>query len=145
MIEIEHFERLTALFGHWPSFHDAALTALRLDATGVDGPSLEADLDVFETLPEVDERGYFRLSQRARTTLRFGRVARLELGNFADQNALFDLELAPAEPGEHDPYWGPEYGTRRFRVRWPSGVGCEAAFLCDSVAVVAAEAVALAP
>ena len=145
MIEIAHVERLTALFGHWPSFHDATLTAVRLDATGGDAPSLEADLDVFETLPEVDERGYFRIRQRARTTLRFGRVARLELGNFADQNALFDLELAPAGPDEYDEYWGKESGRRRFRVRWPSGVGCEAAFLCDSVAVVAAEAVAPAP
>lgn len=79
MIEIEHVERLTALFGHWPNFHDAALTAVRLDASGDDGPSLEADLDVFETLPEIDE------------------------------------------------------------------VGCEATFLCDAVAVVAAAAVALAP
>jgi hypothetical protein len=79
-----------------------------------------------------------------RTTLRFTRVAALELGNFVDQNLLFDLERSASATGEFDPYWGPEMGARRFRVHSPSATGCSATFLCDAVEVAAAEAVALA-
>ena len=145
MVEIKNATALSDLFGHWPDFHDAELTALRLDATGHQGPSLEAHFEVAEWTSELDERGYFRERQRVRVTLRFDDVRRLRLSGFLYQNVLFRLDAALAAPGDHDEVFGDDaQGRRRFRVRWDSSIGCEADFLCDAIRVVAAEPVAQA-
>ena len=140
MVEIKNAALLTGLFGHWPDFHDAELIALRLDAAGHAGPSLEADFEVAEMSEEVDDRGYYRDRQRARATLRFGSVRRLRLNDFLYQNVLGALALAPAGPEDFDEVFGPDWdqGRRRYRVSWGSSIGCAADFLCDSIAVVVA-------
>jgi len=143
MVEIENSSAVVGLFGHWPSFHDAELITLRLDATGYRDPVLEVDFEVAEYTSDVDERGHFRVRQRARVSLRFERVARLRLEGFWRQNVLTALHLAEAGPEDVDDVVGddPE-GRRRYRVHWGSALGCAAEFLCDSVAVVAARPIA---
>jgi len=139
MIEIQQAALLTNLFGHWPDFHDAELRILRLDASGHEGPALEAEFDVAEMSQEVDERGYYRDRQRARTTLRFERVARLRLRDFLYQNVVAELALREAGPDEHDEFFGDDpLGRRRYRVQWTSSIGCEADFLCDEIRVLTA-------
>ena len=44
----ENEEKLIDIFGYWPSFHDAEILRIRLDRAGSDGPSLTADIHVFE-------------------------------------------------------------------------------------------------
>jgi len=143
MIKIENAPALSDLFGHWPDFHDAELISLRLDATEQNGPHLTADFEVAEMSNEVDERGYYQDLQRARTTLRFDRVARLRVSDFLRQNVLSVLELSEATVDDYDKTFGtgPE-GRRRYCVKWDSSVLCEADFLCDRIEVVSVSPVA---
>lgn len=69
------------------SFHDAEVLSLRLDRSG---PTLELDVEVFAQQPDA------RLVR-----LRFRNVTDLEIGEFNDQNVLFDLR---AERGDDDLY-----------------------------------------
>ena len=68
---------LIDLFGHWPDFHDAEIRQIRLDTEGYRDPCLEIDFEVAEMSPELDQRGFYRDRQRARTTVRFENVANL--------------------------------------------------------------------
>lgn len=140
MIEVANSALLEAFFGHWPDFHDAEVLALRLDMTDHRPPTLEIDFEVAEMSDEVDERGYFLDRQRVRTTLRFGRVARLRVDGVYFQNVVLGLHLEPAGPDDYDDVLGPgdPRARRRFRVWWSSSLGMAADFLCDHVEVVAA-------
>ena len=139
-VEIQRAELLTDLFGHWPDFHDADLLSLQLTAS--EEAILEAEFEVAEMSDEVDEEGYFRDRQRARTRLRFTRVARTRLLDFYDRNILSELLIDPAGDlfaeaiGPNTPE-----SRRRFRVHWRSAVGCEGDFLCDGIEVLAASPV----
>jgi hypothetical protein len=59
--EIEGAERLTQIFGRWPSFHDAEVLRVRLDHEAELGAALEADIQrmfdiVDEFITEQKER-----------------------------------------------------------------------------------------
>ena len=54
-------ERLTRIFGDWPSFHDAEVTRLVLDRSGPDGLTLDLEIHVFEATSEVDPAGFYVL------------------------------------------------------------------------------------
>ena len=139
MIAIENESALSALFGHWPDFHDAELLTLALSAPKHGSPIIDAEFEVAEMSSEIDARGYFKDSQRAVTVLRFHNVARVRLTDFAQQNVLDSLELSNARSEDHDPMWGSGPKSRRkFLVNWVSPVGCEANFLCDAIEVVSA-------
>jgi hypothetical protein len=141
MVEIENESALSTLFGHWPDFHDAELLAMTLSTGNQSNPVIEATFNVAEMSSELDERGYFKDSQRALAVLRFRNVARVRLTDFAQQNVLDSLELSQAGPDDYDPMWGERpQGRRKLRVGWVSSVGCEANFLCDAIEVVSATA-----
>jgi hypothetical protein len=138
--EIEHAERLTAIFGHWPDFHDAELRALRLDAAGPDGPVLETDIEIAEMSSDLDERGYYRDRARCRATLRFRNASGVALGEFRAQNVLDELVVRRLTPAD----------AERLAFPWRSGLlqgefipipgFCTVRLLCDAVVVVRAEA-----
>jgi hypothetical protein len=139
MIDIAHRERLENLFGHWPDFHDAEVLALRIDMSGHGAPALEVEFDVAEMSEDVDERGYYRDRQRARTTLRFERVANLKLEGIYVQNVVFEMLLEPAGSDDFDEVMRDEpVGRRSFRVSWSSSLGMAANFLCNRVEVLKA-------
>ena len=138
MIEIEHAERLSDLFGHWPDFHDAEIRALRLASPGRAPAALELDVDVAEMSREVDERGYFKPRQRCSATLRFEDVVGASLTDFGLQNVLDAIvvtELSPAEYAGAGGFWG----GRRYRVQCVPIAGfCEVDLLCERIIVVRA-------
>lgn len=103
-------------------------------------PVLEIDFEVAEMSSEIDERGYYRDRQRARTTLSFARVANLRIEGVYLQNVLFALALEPTEPDDYDEVLGQDdaRSRRQHRVQWTSSLGMGASFLCDEVAVVRA-------
>lgn len=139
MHQIEHAERLVDLFGHWPSFHDAELRALRFDAQARGGAALEVDVDLAEFTGEVDARGHATVRQSCRTTLRFRNVNRVTLVEFRRQNVLDDLAvrlLDPPDPAEHVVPWGP----RRLEVEFVPIPGfCALTFRCDQAEVARAD------
>ncbi len=102
MEDIEGFiagsEKLTKIFGYWPTFHDAEVPELHLDRGDVrpdDGvykfPILTLQIHVFEMTREVDSRGYFVLQHHTLTTLRFSDVQDLQMHGFNHQNAIMEL------------------------------------------------------
>lgn len=141
MVEIQNAEVLTRLFGHWPDFHDAEIFGVRIDNAEWSEPSIEIDFEVAEMSDEVDERGYFRDQQRARTTLRFERAASLRLEGVYSQNSVFHLALEPAAPEDFDEVLGASEPSarRRHRVRWSAHIGMADSFLCDEIRVIKAE------
>jgi len=50
---------LVDCFGQWPSFHDSEVVRLLFDRHSVGGPSATLLIHAWNTLPEVDERGYY--------------------------------------------------------------------------------------
>ena len=141
MDTIEHSERLTRWFGHWPDFHDAELRALRLDASTPDGLVVEADIEVAEMSGEVDERGYYRDRQRCRTTLRFRNASHVALDEFRAQNVLDDFIVQELDPVEAERRAFP-WAAHRLHVEFVPIPGfCAVVLLCDAVEVVHAESI----
>jgi hypothetical protein len=63
MTEIYGAELVTAIFGSWPSFHDAEVVRLRLERTEKydSGPSLHTDVHTFEVTSDIDVQGRYVL------------------------------------------------------------------------------------
>ncbi len=124
---IEHSDKLTRIFGRWPSFHDAEVLRLVLDRTGSEGPTLEVQIHVFAATSEVDSTGHYMLKDHTLVTLRFTEVAIEKLQWFNRQNVLFELSISEVAPVAHD--------GRRLRVEMPSSYGLEATFECQRAIV----------
>ena len=123
-------ERVRAVLGAWPSFHDAEVLRVELTRDPVLGrtpPVLLLELDAGNDFG-TDAGGAPLPRVAARVALRFHDVADLVLGSFGYQNVLYELTLAPA-------------GDRIAVVLDPTGGlgGVEGSFTCAAVEVVAAE------
>jgi immunity protein 50 of polymorphic toxin system len=138
MDEIQHASRLTELFGHWPSFHDAEIIGAQLRAATATPSSLELEVEIAEMSGEVDEAGFYRDRQRCRAVLRFENVSELGLLDFGPQNVLNDLTVRLTEPRDHERLKG-FWGDRRYYVRFEPIAGfCEIELYCDRLEVVSA-------
>jgi hypothetical protein len=129
---VENSAALTQIFGEWPSFHDAEVLMMHLDRAGEDGSTLEARIHVFLMTDEVDERGYYVLTNHTDVTLRFTNIVLRQLHWFNDQNVLSELLISelPAEELSDE---------QRFHVHFASSWGVEAELLCGRILVHAAE------
>lgn len=125
--DIENASTVTAIFGGWPSFHDAEIRSILLKRDP-QGPFLECSVHVFQMTSEVDERGYYVNKNHTLVTLRFSGLRLYELKWFNNQNAIDGMEIEPATDGDG-----------QFSVYLPSNSGCEASFNCDRISVSAAE------
>jgi len=124
--QIENAGALTGIFGEWPWFHDAEIISIRLER-GPERPSLEAVIHVFRMTDDVDDRGFFVLTNHTLVTIRFDGIVLYDFKWFNHQNVIDGLEIGPATNGEG-----------RFAVEMPSNAGCEARFDCDAIVVIAA-------
>jgi hypothetical protein len=90
-------EQLVAVFGYWPSFHDAEVLWMRFDrrsgGDGCYGPTLEALVHAFEMTSEVGADGSNVLRHHVLVHLRFRDVVELRLDGFNHQNVLMGLTL----------------------------------------------------
>jgi hypothetical protein len=132
---VEHIagaNQLVAVFGYWPSFHDAEMLWLRLDrrahGDGCYGPTLEALVHAFEMTSEVGADGSYVLRHHVLVHLRFLDVVELRLEEFNFQNALMGLTITDLRDRQME------------RVRWAahfeSAFGVDASFQCYAVEVV---------
>jgi hypothetical protein len=126
--QIANADAVTAVFGKWPSFHDAEILSMRLQR-GPGMPTLACSIHVFEMTSAVDTHGHYVLKNHYVVTLSFSGLVLHEIKWFNHQNAIDDLEIGFASEGE-----------RRFSVYFPSNSGCEARFDCDAIAVTSVEA-----
>ena len=90
-------EQLVALFGGWPSFHDAEIVRLTLDRNMVGdaaaGPTLTLDVYAFQAGPDVAPNGQYELRNEVLVSFRFLEIDQLELTGFNQQNAIWQLDI----------------------------------------------------
>ena len=98
-------EKLTSIFGRWPSFHDAEVHELHFwrghidtDAKLYDLPVLTAKIHLWLMTGELDQKGYFVLAKHALATIKFSDVDNFKMEGFNHQNAIFGLNIEQREP-----------------------------------------------
>ena len=101
---IEASEKLTSIFGRWPSFHDAEVVELHLwrgdsmmERSHPRFPVLTTKIHLWELTSETDARGYYVLKHHTLATLRFNDVLDLEIRGFSNQNVIFGLPITSQE------------------------------------------------
>ena len=130
-VRIGGAEQLTAIFGYWPSFHDAEVLWIKLDRQPYIvryGPTLEALIHTHEMTSEVDSAGFYVLRNHVLVHMRFEGVDQLHLEGFNHQNALGELALTDLRDRQME--W------IRWEVKFASSWGVGASFQCYSVEVV---------
>ena len=130
-------EKLTGIFGYWPSFHDAEVLDLhfvRGDVRPEDGvydfPALTLRIHVWELTNKSDLNGYLIVRHHTLTTLKFSDVAEFQMTGFNHQNALLGLVLSTQRRDE-----GP---SPYFVVELRPSFGMGASFECLRVEVTEA-------
>jgi len=132
---IRNIERLTSIFGCWPSFHDAEVVWLRFDRNATplgEGPTAEALIHVFTITNEVRAEGNYVLQNHVLVHLRFARIMELKVDGFNHQNALFGLSIKDITPRQME--------QLNFEVGFDPSWGVGANFQCQSIEVVNVEA-----
>jgi hypothetical protein len=126
-------EQLTALFGRWPSFHDAEIVRLTLDRDMVhdraSGPTLTLDVYAFESGPGVAPSGQYVLRNEVLISLRFLEVDQLALNGFNQQNAIWNLYITDISERQLE--------RAKYEVHVAPSFGVGATFLCFDVEVIA--------
>ena len=132
---IEGNEKLTSIFGYWPSFHDAEVLDVHLWRGDVQPkekqylfPVLTTKLHVWELTKEVNQQGYFVLRKHTLATLRFHDVLDLRLEGFNQQNAILELSITRNRSSESP--------AGAFVVNFDPAFGMGAAFTCSRIEVV---------
>ncbi len=105
---IKNSELVTRHFGQWPSFHDAEVLRIELDR---DTLTVSITVFAFEMLKEIDERGYYKQIKHCLITFVLQRIQELELHDFNEQNALFEIDFQQTSDGIVVTLF-PTYGVR---------------------------------
>jgi hypothetical protein len=126
------YERLTEIFGCWPSFHDSEVIRIRLERRGRDqweGPVAYVSVHVFEGYREAERSAEVKWRNHTIVTFRFATVVDISLSGFNQQNAIQDLTFEIEPPQNRDITWvGPAY-----RVNFRASFGVGISFVCRSV------------
>jgi|SRR5579872_1684379 len=95
---VHNSENLTAVFGKWPSFHDAEIIHIELDRRS---PSLVAEIFAFETTRDTDEKGFYRRIHESIVKIRFEGIDEVSLDGFNHQNVIAALAIEPRDKRLH--------------------------------------------
>jgi hypothetical protein len=130
-------EKLTSIFGRWPSFHDAEVHELRFqrghidtDAQVYEFPCLTVKLHHWLMTNEIDQKGYYVSTKHTLTTVKFFDVDNFKMEGFNHQNAIFGLEIDQKTREE-----GP---TPYFTVDFEPSFGIDATFTALRIEIVEA-------
>lgn len=126
------FEKLTELFGYWPSFHDAEIISISLDRNGEEeweGPILHAKIHVFQMGPETKNTGgNFIFHHHSIVTFRFANVEDLEIKEFNQQNAINGLTLSEK--------YNERLKQNIFEVEFEQSFGVSCTFICRNIEII---------
>jgi hypothetical protein len=134
---VDGSERLTSIFGYWPSFHDAEVLDFQLwrgDVAPEESryifPILTLKMHCFEMTKEVTPEGFFVLRNHTLVTFKFYDVGDVQMRGFNHQNAIFGLSINRLERSQRpSPY---------YFVGLEPAFGIEATFNCLRIEVSAA-------
>ena len=122
---IHREEKLKAIYGAWPSFHDAEVWSITYERVP-DGFSVVAVIHAFQSTPEVDARGRYVLRNHTKIRIRFDRCSDVSLDGFNEQNVLSRLHITELDPA------ATEYP---FQVRLDSSYGLGGTLKCKTIVV----------
>ena len=128
-MDIKGSRLVTAVFGYWPSFHDAEVVRFELVRASpfADGPDVLADIHAFEITDQVAPSGCLVLRHHVLVSFRFRGVDQIRLEGWNNQNALFGLRIKDIRDCHLD--------VLKYEVCFDSSFGMNAEFLCRSVEV----------
>jgi hypothetical protein len=130
-------EKLTSIFGRWPSFHDAEVHELLFqrghidtDAGVYEFPHLTIKLRLWLLTSDLDQKGYYVSTKHTLATMKFFDVDNFKMEGFNHQNAIFGLgiEQKTREEGP-SPY---------FEVDFEPSFGIDATFTCSRIEIIEA-------
>ena len=132
---IQGSEKLTSIFGYWPSFHDAEIIDLHFwrgvvepDQGRYDFPVLTLRIHVWDLTNEVNSKEFLVLKHHTLTTLQFCDVDEFRMEGFNHQNAILGLSVTHQQRAK-----GP---SPCFVVHLEPAFGMGASFSCLRVEVV---------
>ncbi|MEW6027308.1 MAG: Imm50 family immunity protein [Planctomycetota bacterium] len=99
-------------FGYWHDFHDFEVMHIDMNRKG---PTIIMQVYGFKMLPEVDEKGYYKLTKHCVITIKFNEVSDLSLEEFNHQNVLASLSFNEEKDSIRTALW-PCYGCHGFIV-----------------------------
>ena len=118
-------EKLEAIYGAWPSFHDAEVWSLAYERVP-DGFSVVAVIHAFQMTSDVDARGYYVLKHHTKVQIRFHCCSDVSLDGFNHQNVLSSLDIMEPEQATS------EYS---FQVRFDTSYGLAGSLKCKDIVV----------
>jgi hypothetical protein len=125
-------EKLIAVFGRWPTFHDAEVVRLSLDRrspTGGCEPTIDAVVHTWEMTADIDPAGHYGMRNHVLVHLRFFGIDELQLDGFNGQNVLFALTVSAVQGREAD--------GLDFQIEFDPSFGVGMLFLCRAIEIVA--------
>lgn len=125
---IEASQKLTMIFGRWPSFHDAEVIEFSLRRDEASAVILTTIVHLWDMTSEVDQKGFYVLRNHTLVTIRFHDVEDIKMEGFNHQNVIFGLEILEEEPSRGIP--------PSFTVSFDPSYGIDAAFKCTRIEVV---------
>ncbi len=140
---IQNSNKITEIFGYWPSFHDAEIHSLSLSGGVADpcdpeceSPKLDLKVHLWEMTKEVTKENWIVLAKHTLAELRFRNVEQLELSNFNYHNSIMEL-IFGIEPENLNPIGGGRKPPM-ITVEIARGFGLQAKFKCESAEVLSA-------
>jgi Immunity protein 50 len=92
-------EKLTSIFGGWPSFHDAEVHELHFHRGHVDTdnnlyefPRLTVKVHLWLMTNDVDQKGYYVSTKHTLTTMKFYDVDEFKMEGFNHQTPFLDWD-----------------------------------------------------
>lgn len=132
---IQGSHKLTDIFGHWPSFHDAEVIELHFCRGDGDPerkrsvfPVLTLKVHLWELTRDMDEDGFLVRRHHTLANLRFHDVDEFSMDGFNHQNAILELVIEQGKRGD-----GP---SPFFAVRIEAAFGISASFNCLRIEIL---------
>ena len=122
------YEKLTSVFGYWPSFHDSEVLCVHLDRRHFgegNGPNLDALIHVFEMTKEIGPSGAYIRRHHSLANFRFHGVVELRIEEFNFQNTLWELAISDIRERQLE--------RLHFQVDFVPSFGVRASFQCHRV------------
>ncbi|MFT3869851.1 MAG: Imm50 family immunity protein [Nibricoccus sp.] len=132
---VSQSEKVTAFFGHWPSFHDAEVVELSLwrgrireEENEYIFPALTLKLHHWLLTNKTDAQGSLVTEKHAVTTFRFDGLEDFHADGFNHQNAIFSLLIEKKKKTDSE--------TCYYFVKLEPSFGIDAQFICSGITVV---------
>lgn len=123
-------QKLTAIFGRWPSFHDGEVHEVLLsrDVAESGSPTLLVKVHIWEMTREVDPHGYYVTRNHNLVSMMFSDISELELQGFNGGNIILDLAIESIANTE-DP-------SNLMNVQLDTSYGLWGSFRCKRIEVL---------